>query len=264
MTNPSLHSDEPVTVVPEAEPAVNQQVTSTVTNPALRSDEPVTAQCLGKERKWKGSGKEGSTSLRDVSASRPTVAEVQDIWNAIVTAPIPKVQKLTRERQRKISARLQTYPDLAVWRTVIAWVNQQDWCRANSRGTHAKWTASIDWLTKSDTAFQRCVERAIVPPDAAAERAASFLATYGAAYHHHRGAAYTPTEGVEANDRDSAVRLCAAYTDSQLAALVAFFLAIPPDREPFLAKKTRTVSMLLSMAPAIAERLWPRRTEAAP
>ena len=72
-------------------------------------------------------------------------------------------------------------------------------------------------------------------------------------YPRHRGVAYAPTRAVEASDADAAVRLCAAYGDAELAQLAERFLTAEGDR--FLAGRTRTVSMLLSRAPALAEQL---------
>ncbi len=72
-------------------------------------------------------------------------------------------------------------------------------------------------------------------------------------YPRHRGVAYAPTRAVEASDADAAVRLCAAYGDAELERLAERFLTAEGDR--FLANRTRTVSMLLSRAPALAEQL---------
>jgi hypothetical protein len=86
--------------------------------------------------------------------------DVVDLWNQLVTAPIPKVTRLTADRKRKIDARLKVYPDLADWRTAIVWVNGQSWCRAPGNGDHPNWTATIDWLCRSDEPIQRALERA--------------------------------------------------------------------------------------------------------
>lgn len=116
------------------------------------SDEPVTAKILGKERK----GKELERSTSRVSPAQALV----DLWNSIVTSPIPKVTKLTSDRKAKIDARLQLYPDLEVWRPVIVWINAQSWCRAPGTGAHPNWTATLDWLCKSDGQVQQYIERA--------------------------------------------------------------------------------------------------------
>jgi hypothetical protein len=60
---------------------------------------------------------------------------------------------------------------------------------------------------------------------------------------------------VEHKDLESAERLCGSYTDEQLDELAAFFLQIPDERDPFLKGKTRTITMLLSKASAISERM---------
>ncbi|MCY4662889.1 MAG: hypothetical protein OXF93_24265 [Acidobacteria bacterium] len=92
------------------------------------------------------------------------------------------------------------------------------------------------------------------PPAEVAVRAAALVERYRTEwYPRHRGVAYAPTRAVEASDADAAVRLCAAYGDGELARLAERFLTAEGDR--FLAGRTRTVSMLLSRAPALAEQL---------
>ena len=69
-----------------------------------------------------------------------------------------------------------------------------------------------------------------------------------------QGVAYTPSALTEQRDLDAATRLLAAYpTDAEAIARV--FLAIPDERDPFLAGHQRTVTMLLSRAGTIAQRL---------
>ena len=87
-----------------------------------------------------------------------------------------------------------------------------------------------------------------------ASRAAAFVERYRDEwYPRHRGVAYAPTRAVEASDADAAARLCAAWDDAELERLAERFLTAEGDR--FLSGRTRTVSMLLSRAPALAERL---------
>ena len=91
-----------------------------------------------------------------------------------------------------------------------------------------------------------------------ASRAAALVERYRAElYPRHRGVAYAPTRAVEASDADAAERLCAAWDDAALARLAERFLTTEGDR--FLDGRTRTLSMLLSRAPALAEQL--RRPE---
>ena len=88
----------------------------------------------------------------------------------------------------------------------------------------------------------------------AASRAAAFVKRYRAElYPQHRGVAYAPTRAVEASDADAAERLCRAWDDAALDRLVKRFLTTEGDR--FLEGRTRTLSMLLSRAPALAEQL---------
>ncbi|MYN65078.1 MAG: hypothetical protein F4X11_08625 [Acidobacteria bacterium] len=92
------------------------------------------------------------------------------------------------------------------------------------------------------------------PPAAAASRAAALVERYRAVlYPRHRGVAYAPTRAVEASDADAAERLCQAWDDAELDRLVERFLTTEGDR--FLDGRTRTLSMLLSRAPALAEQL---------
>lgn len=148
--------DEPESELPSPPP-----VTDTDPSPALLSDATVPPERLGKERNWKGTGKEGST---------PTLSarEVVEIWNATVTAPIPRVDKLTSDRKAKIDARIRTFPSADDWRAAIAWCNTQAWMRAPGTGDHPNWTVTIDWLCKNDGNIQRCLERSrtAVPPAA--------------------------------------------------------------------------------------------------
>ena len=97
------------------------------------------------------------------------------------------------------------------------------------------------------------------PAAAVASRAAAFVERFRVElYPRHRGVAYAPTRAVEAADADAALRLCATWDEAELGRLAERFLTTAGDR--FLEGRTRTVSMLLSMAPALAERLGkPRR-----
>lgn len=106
-------------------------------------------------------------------ATAPTAHDVVAIWNEVVTSPIPKVTRLTSDRETKINARLQSFPDLSTWRTVIVWINGQDWCRKPGRGEHPNWCATLDWLVKSDGNVVRQLERA--EADTAAARKAPVL-----------------------------------------------------------------------------------------
>ena len=92
------------------------------------------------------------------------------------------------------------------------------------------------------------------PPAGVVARAAARVArSRSARSPRHRGVAYAPTRAVEASDTDAAERLCQAWDDAELERLVERFLTIEGDR--FLDGRTRTLSMLLSRAPALAEQL---------
>lgn len=132
---------------PAGEPAGNQPLASTATASATATASPSTSLF-------------SEVGEPTAGAERAQVEDVVRLWNEIVTAPIPRVEKLTADRRRAISARLKTHPALATWRTVITWLNGQDWCRAPGHGEHKDWTATIDWLCKSDGNIQRQLERA--------------------------------------------------------------------------------------------------------
>ena len=118
-------------------------------------------------------------------------------------------------------------------------------------------TANGLWLTANGSRGGGAGEGE--PASAVASRAAAFVERYRVElYPRHRGVAYAPTRAVEASDGDAALRLCGTYDDAELGRLAERFLTTEGDR--FLDGRTRTVSMLLSMAPALAEQLRkPRR-----
>ena len=147
---------------PESQIPAPQRVTETVTGPSLCSDGCVTWEQVGKE----GKGREGKEERKGSTLPRSSAQEVVDLWNQLVTSPIPKVTKLTPDRRTRIEARLRTFPTLAEWQTAITWVNGQPWCRASGQGTHPGWTATLDWLVKNDGQVQRCLERATQAPAA--------------------------------------------------------------------------------------------------
>ncbi len=125
---------------------------------------------------------------------------------------------------------------------------------ARARGTDHG-SVSTKPSTPSETGGGGLGEGAAGPPPAdAASRAAALVERYRAElYPRHRGVAYAPTRAVEASDADAAERLCQAWDDAELDRLVERFLTAEGDR--FLDGRTRTLSMLLSRAPALAEQL---------
>ncbi len=131
-----------------------------------------------------------------------------------------------------------------------------------SRGGHAKATkqaASKQPLSSrsapAKTPALRCTASSSASASALQQRAGEFCRRYTALYREHREAVYVPTYLAETKDLDAAHRLCAVYTDPQLEELAELFLTIPEDRDPFMAGKTRTLTMLLSRATVMAERL---------
>ncbi len=126
---------------------------------------------------------------------------------------------------------------------------------ARARGTDLRSSRSTKPSTNRETGGGGLGEgEAGHPPAVAVSRAAAFVERYRSAlYPRHRGVAYAPTRAVEASDADAAERLCATYGDEELDRLAERFLTTEGDR--FLDGRTRTLSMLLSRAPALAEQL---------
>jgi hypothetical protein len=78
----------------------------------------------------------------------PQMGAAVKVWNDTRT-PGPKiVGGLNVERQRAIKAALKEHPNLADWKTVIAWMNGERWMNAPGDGTNPTWRADIDHLTK--------------------------------------------------------------------------------------------------------------------
>lgn len=124
-----------------------------------------------------------------------------------------------------------------------------------ARGTDLRSSRSTKRSTPRETGGGGPGEGAAGHPAAETpSRAAALVERYRSAlYPRYRGVAYAPTRAVEASDADAAERLCAAYGDDELDRLAERFLTAEGDR--FLEGRTRTLSMLLSRAPALAEQL---------
>ena len=124
-----------------------------------------------------------------------------------------------------------------------------------ARGTDHRSLSTKKPSTPSETGGGGLGEGAAgVAATVAASRPAAFVERYRSElYPRHRGVAYAPTRAVEASDADAAERLCQAWDDADLDRLAERFLTTEGDR--FLEGRTRTLSMLLSRAPALAEQL---------
>ena len=93
------------------------------------------------------------------------------------------------------------------------------------------------------------------PSSDVASRVEAFCQRYRQEFRRIRGARYVTSRQWKERDRAAAAELCAAYTDEQLLHMVVAFLKIPEECEPSLKGKPRTISMLVSMATTITERL---------
>lgn len=88
----------------------------------------------------------------DVSPSR-----VVAIWNETCSRVLPKVEKLTEERRRKLKSRLAAdgHRDEAWWRAYFGRIRASPFLRGeNDRG----WRADFDWAIRSETVVARVLE----------------------------------------------------------------------------------------------------------
>lgn len=92
-------------------------------------------------------GSEPSSPDGDPGPGPDQVQALVELWNA-TRQPGPKVGKLTPDRKARYRRALADHPNLADWRTVIAWVNGQDWCNAKGTGQHPNWRMDLDYLVK--------------------------------------------------------------------------------------------------------------------
>jgi hypothetical protein len=81
--------------------------------------------------------------------------EFAEQWNSICTN-LPKVEKLTESRKRKIKARLKDWPKEKIFEA-FAKINSNDFlCGKNNRG----WTATFDWTIENDRNIAKVLEGA--------------------------------------------------------------------------------------------------------
>lgn len=85
---------------------------------------------------------------------------VVDLWNTIVTAPIPKA-RWSADRGKKIDTRRTALPTLDHWRVAITEMNATDWCRGEAKNSeHPNWKATLTWFVKKDDTVLRFLEAA--------------------------------------------------------------------------------------------------------
>ncbi|MGE3404532.1 MAG: hypothetical protein AB7K63_18215 [Vicinamibacterales bacterium] len=85
-----------------------------------------------------------------------TPERVVAAWNAIMTAPVPQVRRLTTERRRGILLRIKRYPRMGEWKTAFANLNTYAWMRGQGdRG----YVVDIDLALKNDTHLAKWLER---------------------------------------------------------------------------------------------------------
>ena len=88
------------------------------------------------------------------------------------------------------------------------------------------------------------------------ERAGKVIERYRELYREHQRAPYLVTGRAEKRDLDAACRLCEVFSDEEIEKLLVFWLQIPNGVDSFItARNTRTLTMCLSKASAIARRL---------
>ena len=87
-------------------------------------------------------------------------------------------------------------------------------------------------------------------------RAGHVIEQYRTLYRKLRGAPYLGSFNTEKKDLDAALRLCEVFPDDEIEKLLTYWLEIPNGVDDFLtARNTRTLTMCLSKATAIAGRL---------
>jgi len=106
-----------------------------------------------------GSDSTGPDAARPPPAFTPD--QLVEIWNGIVQTPIPQVRKVTPDRRRQYQRRIARFPVAAEWQAAIQFLQDQPWTKAPGTGTHPTWTASLDWLTRSDHTAAKYIEAGI-------------------------------------------------------------------------------------------------------
>lgn len=99
-------------------------------------------------------------------AQRIGPARMVKLWNESIVEegpgqkPPPRVLRMTAGLRKKIDSRLQAFPSEDDWRLLFAWINRQAWCRAGGEGKYPDWTASLDWVVRSDDTFRKHLDTA--------------------------------------------------------------------------------------------------------
>ena len=134
----------------DAAPTVSVDSHAIVTDPSLSRDEPATVKRMVTGVLDLGTGNRG---LGDARASRAPAQDLVDAWNEVTHLPIPRCREITKERRRKIQARMQERPDLAEWRDIFGRVEASSFCRGEIPGRNgsAPWVADFDWIIANDT-----------------------------------------------------------------------------------------------------------------
>lgn len=106
-----------------------------------------------------------NNSLSEDKSSEPTpektpkgiglkeVKEFVDLYNSIAIR-LPKVQKISSNREKKIKARLKNI-DLNGWKQVFERCEKSDFCCGVNKNN---WTASLDWLISNDNNYVKVLE----------------------------------------------------------------------------------------------------------
>ena len=81
------------------------------------------------------------------------VKEFVDLYNSIAVR-LPKVQKISSNREKKIKARLKNI-DLNGWKKVFERCEKSDFCCGVNKNN---WTASLDWLISNDNNYVKVLE----------------------------------------------------------------------------------------------------------
>lgn len=132
----------------------------TVTDPSLSSDRTAPAQRMGTGVLDLGSGDWDLGTGAALPARTCQAQGLVDAWNETTELPMPPCRELTKDRRRKIQARLRGRPNLEEWRDIFVRMQASAFCRGvvPGRGGGPPWVADFDWIIANDTNAAKVVD----------------------------------------------------------------------------------------------------------
>lgn len=88
---------------------------------------------------------------RSETPTKERMNRIAELWNEHAHAQFRRVKECGGERLRKLGARWSEHPDEQYWVDVIQRINLSAFCSGKN---DRKWTASIDWLARPETAIK--------------------------------------------------------------------------------------------------------------